>query len=301
MRLGPPSSTALTAAALILLAGAAAPASATTATAAPPASTTAAAPASPARAAAPAPAAATHCVPAAPLRLQGSQRPAGPAVGLCVTVTGASMTVSASADCACTTSGTWTARRGDADETSGTLGARAEYAGPGTYAVTATVSIGGAHRGASPATPLTGTVGGTFALASALPAPTHRIEVTPSATLRPGTTTTLTYKVTQLATEGDGSARLGIIGEPGSGVSVTSPDARCVNPLTSGAPATRRSPHAVDCTFTDLAVGRPAAVTVRVTVPSGTCSTVVSKLGYWTPKGQQVSGAMLNGPTVSCR
>ncbi|MFF8384928.1 hypothetical protein ACF053_14970 [Streptomyces kanasensis] len=295
MRLGPPSSTALTAVALTLLAGAAAPASATTAT------TPAAAPtASAVRVADPAPAA-THCVPAAPLRLQGSQRPAGPAVGLCVTVSGASMTVSASADCACTTSGTWTARRGDAQDAtaSGTLGARAEYAGPGTYAVTATVSIGGGPREAASTTPLTGTVGGTFALAAVLPAPTHRVEVAP-ATLRPGTTTTLTYKITQVAAEGDGSARLGVIGEPGSGVSVTSPDARCVNPLTSGSP-TRRSPHAVDCTLTDLAAGRPAAVTVRVTLPSGSCSSVVSKLGYWTPKGQQVSGAMLNGPMLSCR
>ncbi|WP_258028872.1 hypothetical protein [Streptomyces fradiae] len=41
-------------------------------------------------------------------------------------------------------------------------------------------------------------------------------------------------------------------------------------------------------------------MTVHVTVPPGACSTVVSKLGYWSPQGQQVAGGMVNGPTVQC-
>ncbi|MFB9607009.1 hypothetical protein ACFFTQ_29050 [Streptomyces roseofulvus] len=42
-------------------------------------------------------------------------------------------------------------------------------------------------------------------------------------------------------------------------------------------------------------------MTVRVTVGS-TCSTVVSKLGYWMPDGQALyTGGMLPGPTLTCR
>ncbi|MFI2226365.1 hypothetical protein [Streptomyces fradiae] len=249
-------------------------------------------------AAAPAPAV-SHCAPAAPLRQSAAERPAGPSVGLCVTLSGVNMNVTAAADCACSVSGTWTARRdGEDAELSGTLGGRAEYAGPGTYEITATVSVGGAER--KGAAPLEGTVTGTFALAAPLPAAAHRVEVTPAGPLSPGTTTALTYTVERITDGGDGSARLGVIAEPGTGVQLASTDVRCVNPLTGRYPSTARSPHAVDCTLTDLQPGRPATVTVHVTVPPGACSTVVSKLGYWSPQGQQVAGGMVNGPTVQC-
>ncbi|MDT9682109.1 hypothetical protein RND61_08480 [Streptomyces sp. TRM76323] len=287
MRLGTPLPAALAAAALTVLAGAV-PA--------------AAAPG--ARDAAPPPV--SHCAPTAPLTQRGAAPTAGPAagpaVGLCVTVAGAAMTVSAAADCACTVSGTWTARRGDEDgAASGTLGTRADYPGPGTYEVTAAVRVSGTER--TPTTPVTGTVTATFTLAAPKPAPMHRIEVAPPAVLAPGKTTTLTYTVERTGggDDGDGSARFGLIGEPGTGIALASTDVRCVNPLTGRYPATTRSAHALDCAFTDLQPGRPATVTVHVTLPPDTCSTVVSKLGYWTPKGQQVAGAMLNGPTVPCR
>lgn len=247
------------------------------------------------------PPAVTTCSPAAPLEQSGAERPAGPSVGLCVTVAGANMTVTAAADCACTVSGTWTARRGDDqdDAASGALGGRAEYPGPGTYAFTTTVRLGGAPR--TGAEPLTGTAKGTFTLTAPKPVPAHRVEVAPPGALAPGTTTTLTYTVERTADDGDGSARLGLIGEPGTGIRIDSTDVRCVNPLTGRYPSTTRSPHALDCALTDLQPGRPATVTVHVTLPADTCSTLVSRLGYWTPNGQQVSGAMVNGPTVTCR
>ncbi|MEU2183731.1 hypothetical protein [Streptomyces thermolilacinus] len=282
MRLGTPL-TALAVAGLTVLAGAAPSAGAPV----------------PAPAAAAPPAAMTTCSPAAPLEEGGAERPAGPSVGLCVTVAGVNMTVTAAADCACTVTGTWTAHRGDEGESlSGTLGGRAEYQGPGTYEITATVSVSGTPRSGS--VPLRGTVTGTFALAAPMPAAAHRVEVTPKEPLAPGTTTALTYTVERTADGGDGSARLGIIGEPDTGVRLASTDVRCVNPLTGRYPSTDRSPHAVDCTLTDLQPGRPATVTVHVTLPDGVCSSVVSKLGYWSPQGQQVTGGMVNGPTVSC-
>ncbi|CAL9295566.1 hypothetical protein [Streptomyces sp. SudanB25_2051] len=278
MRLGT-SLTALAAAGLTVLAGAV------------PAAGAAAAP----------PPAVTTCSPAAPLEQSGTERPAGPSVGLCVTVAGANMTVTAAADCACAVSGTWTARRGDDedDTASGTLGGRAEYPGPGTYAFTATVRVGAAPR--TGAEPLTGTAKGTFTLTAPKPAAGHRIGVAPPAALAPGATTTLTYTVERTTDDGDGSARLGLIGEPGTGIRLDSTDVRCVNPLTGRYPATTRSAHALDCALTDLQPGRPATVTVHVTLPADTCSTIVSRLGYWTPNGQQVAGAMVNGPTVACR
>ncbi|MEU3446361.1 hypothetical protein AB0H29_03885 [Streptomyces thermolilacinus] len=293
MRLGTPL-TALAVAGLTVLAGAAPSAGAPVLAGTAPAATAAA------PAAAPAPAL-TTCSPAAPLEESGTERPAGPSVGLCVTVAGANMTVTAAADCACTVSGTWTARRGDGqdDTASGTLGGRATYPGPGTYAFTAAVSLGGAPR--TGAEPLSGTVEGTFSFAAPKPESGHRIEVAPQAALAAGTTTTLTYTVERTTDDGDGSARLGLIGEPGTGIRLDSTDVRCVNPLTGRFPSTARSPHALDCALTDLQPGRPATVTVHVTLPADTCSTVVSKLGYWTPNGQQVAGAMVDGPTVKCR
>ncbi|WP_143065883.1 MULTISPECIES: hypothetical protein [unclassified Streptomyces] len=296
MRLAP-ARTALAAAAAAVTAAAAALLCTPPAEAAPP-SGTAAAPA--ATVPAPAPAArvaaapgTTVCAPAASLR-SADGRPV--AAGLCVTPGGASMTVTASADCACTTSGTWTARRGEEPAGSGTLGARAAYPGPGTYEITAEVRVADTRRSGTAA----GTVTGTFTLATPLPEPSHRIEVAP-AELRPGATTTLTYTVERVSDDGDGSARLGLIGEAATGIRLVSTDVRCINPLTGRYPSTERSPHAVDCALTDLQPGRPATVTVHATLPPGApCSTVVAKLGYWTPRGQQVAGAMIDGPTVTC-
>ncbi|MFG3498109.1 hypothetical protein [Streptomyces sp. NPDC047928] len=248
----------------------------------------------PAADAPPATATSTHCVPAAAIE-------GGTDVGLCVTAAGPSMTVTAPAVCHCATSGTWTARQKDRDRTvaaEGELGGRAEYPGPGTYEITATVRVEpGADTPASRT--LTGQVRGTFTLTVEKPEPTHRVAVD-SGALRPGTTAALTYTVSRVSADGDGSARLGLIGDEGSGIRLVSTDVRCVNPLTGAYPSTARGAHALDCALTDLQPGRPATVTVHVTLPAGACSTIVSKLGYWTPRGQQVSGAMLNGPTVTC-
>jgi hypothetical protein len=100
--------------------------------------------------------------------------------------------------------------------------------------------------------------------------------------------------------QGDGSARFGLIGEESTGVRISTADARCVNPLIGRAPSKARLAYSVDCALTDLQPGRPA--TVRVQVAQGSaCSTVVSKLGYWMPRGQALyTGGMVEGPTVGC-
>ncbi len=83
-------------------------------------------------------------------------------------------------------------------------------------------------------------------------------------------------------------------------MSLATDDARCVNPLVGRHPSTERLRHALDCALTDLQPGRPATVRVDVTL-GRSCSTVVSKLGYWMPRGQEVyTGGMLVGPTVGC-
>ncbi|MFG3507837.1 hypothetical protein ACGF5F_20330 [Streptomyces sp. NPDC047821] len=273
----------------------------TTAHATPPDTPPAAAPA-----AAPATGPVTHCAPGGTLRGPHGQYAD---IALCATHTGATMTVTAAATCrrgttgarpACRTSGTWTAHRhGDpatGPTATGTLAGRADYPGPGTYDIGATVHV----RSDPPGTDLHGEVRATLTLTEPRPAPTHRVDVTPHhSTLKPGATTTLTYTVARVADHGDGSARLGLIGEESTGITLTSADTRCVNPLPGRYPSTTRGMYALDCALTDLQPGRPTTVTVRATLKAA-CSTIVSKLGYWTPKGQESTGGMLTGPTVTC-
>ncbi|QGV82724.1 hypothetical protein EIZ62_17925 [Streptomyces ficellus] len=305
----------------------------TTAHATPPATPTAPTPPTTTAAAAPATTGpVTHCSPGGTLR--------GPHglyadVALCVTQSGATMTVQAAATCrrgadhvrpGCRISGTWTAHRhgGPTAEptATGTLAGRADYPGPGTYDISATVDVrpdaptdsaGTAHT-THPA--LHGQVRATVTLTEAKPRPSHTIGVTlkpgttkpgttkpgtaRATTLKPGTTSTLTYTVARVSDVGDGSARLGLIGEEASGIRLTSADKRCVNPLPGRYPSTARSMYALDCALTDLQPGRPTTVTVRATLQKGACSTVVSKLGYWTPRGQESTGGMITGPTLTC-
>ncbi|CAL9348244.1 hypothetical protein SUDANB145_00414 [Streptomyces sp. enrichment culture] len=247
--------------------------------------------------------ASTLCAPAGTLRGAGGQRAA---VSLCASGGARGLSVSAPATCttgsraavrhACLTSGTWTARRDGATVASGTLpGADATYPGPGTYEIAATVHARSEPGGVD----LRGTVRATLRLSAPRPVPTHRVEVD-RRVLRPHTVTTLTYTVHRDSDAGDGSARFGLIGEEGSGVELATDDARCVNPLVGRHPSTDRLKHSLDCALTDLQPGRPATVRVRVALKAA-CSTVVSKLGYWMPRGQEVfTGGMLVGPTVGC-
>ncbi|GHJ39934.1 hypothetical protein [Streptomyces sp. TS71-3] len=234
----------------------------------------------------PVPAPATYCAPA---DRHGA--------GLCVTVAGAAMTVSAFEPCRCRVSGTWQARaagRGGAVVASGALAGRADYPGPGTYDITATAE---ARTGDGTAPAVRRQVRGTFTLTAAKPPVTRRIEVHPRV-VRPGRTTTLTYTVSRTG-DGDSSARVGMIGQESSGIVLASTDGRCVNPLTGRYPSTARDGHALDCALTDVQPGRPARVVVHVTL-GRECSTIVSMLGYWAPAGQNVTGGMIAGPTVTC-
>ncbi|MFD8009068.1 hypothetical protein [Streptomyces sp. NPDC059762] len=243
----------------------------------------------------------TLCAAAGTLRGAAGRRAT---VSLCADGGNPRLTISAPAICArpgtpggpgCRTTGTWTARH--AGRTlSGTLPGAAEYPGPGTYEITAAVRVRSAPGGLD----LQGTVHATLTLATPKARPTHAITVDRS-TLRRGATTTLTYTIRRDSEEGDGSARFGLIGEEGTGVRVTTADPRCVNPLVGSAPAKTRLRHALDCALTTLQPGNPQRVTVRVTV-GDTCSTVVSKLGYWMPDGQTLyTGGMLPGPKLTCR
>ncbi|MET9441136.1 hypothetical protein [Streptomyces sp. NPDC006610] len=239
---------------------------------------------------------ATLCAPAGTLRGAGGQRAS---VGLCASSGTPTMAVSAPATChgraACLTSGTWTALRGGRTVASGTLPGSGPYPGPGTYDIEADVRVRSAPVGVD----LTGTVRARLTFTAPLPEPTHRVEVA-GGPLRTGATTTLTYTVARDSEQGDGSARFGLIGEEGSGVRLATDDARCVNPLVGSHPSRTRLGHALDCALTDLQPGRPSTVVVRVTL-GGSCSTVVSKLGYWMPRGQALyTGGMLAGPTVRC-
>ncbi|MFD3924627.1 hypothetical protein [Streptomyces sp. NPDC058614] len=249
----------------------------------------------------PAPTPATLCAHAGTLKGEGGQHAS---VSLCVGTGGPNMSVSAPAHCgrrgsvryACLTSGTWTVRRDGQTVGTGPLPSGKEYPGPGTYEVSGSVRVTSSPAGVD----LRGEVHATLTLTEPKTPPTHRIEVDRSA-VRPNTVTTLTYTVARDSDRGDGSARLGIIGEESSGVELTTSDARCVNPLTGSYPSTARSGHALDCALTDLQPGRPSTVVVRVSVKD-TCSTVVSKAGYWMPQGQAVfTGGMLVGPTVTCQ
>ncbi|MFE9768650.1 hypothetical protein ACFYPC_29745 [Streptomyces sp. NPDC005808] len=261
----------------------------------PPTPTPAAAPAP-----APAPAPATLCAHAGTLKGEGGQRAS---VSLCVGTGGPNISVSAPARCgrpgsvtyACLTSGTWTVRRDGQTLATGPLPSGKEYPGPGTYDVSGSVQVRSSPAGVD----LRGEVHATLTLTEPKAPPTHRIEVDRSV-LRPNSVTLVTYTVARDSDRGDGSARLGIIGEESSGVELATSDPRCVNPLTGRYPSTTRSGHALDCALTDLQPGRPSTVVVQVSVKD-TCSTVVSKAGYWMPQGQTVfTGGMLVGPTVTC-
>ncbi|MGP4042953.1 hypothetical protein [Streptomyces sp. 2A115] len=245
---------------------------------------------------------ATLCAPAGTLKGEGGQRAS---VSLCASTGGAGTSLSAPAVCeragarvrhTCLTSGTWTLRREGRTVATGTLPGGRENPGPGTYDVSGTVRVRSTPAGVD----LRGQVHATLPLTDPKPAPTHRIELD-RRTLRPNTTTTLTYTVSRDSDEGDGSARFGLIGEEASGVELTTSDARCVNPLTGRYPSTARSMYALDCALTDLQPGRPSKVVVRATLED-TCTTVVSKLGYWMPRGQSLyTGGLLAGATVECQ
>lgn len=246
-------------------------------------------------------AAATLCAHAGVLRGNDGERAA---VSLCAGSGTPVMAVSAPATCrrpgtsvryACLTSGTWTAKRDGATVASGTMPGSQPYPGPGTYDVAATVHVRSAPDGVD----LRGTVRATLTLTAPKQRPTHRVEVDRT-TLNRGSATTLTYRVYRDSEQGDGSARFGLIGEESTGVRVSTEDARCVNPLVGSHPSKARLTHSVDCALTDLQPGRPATVRVQVTTAE-TCSTVVSKLGYWMPRGQALyTGGMVEGPTVGC-
>ncbi|MFJ9817590.1 hypothetical protein ACIRU3_20420 [Streptomyces sp. NPDC101151] len=195
----------------------------------------------------------------------------------------------------CRTEGTWTARRAGRTVATGTLPGSQQYPGPGTYDITATVRVRSAPAGVD----LAGTVQTTLTLTTPEATPTHAVTVDRTA-LRRGATTTLTYTVRRDSDEGDGSARFGLIGEEGTGVRIATDDARCINPLVGRHPSKTRLQHSLDCALTELQPGHPETVKVRVTLASN-CSTVVSKLGYWMPKGQALfAGDLLAGPTLSC-
>ncbi|MGW5329284.1 hypothetical protein [Streptomyces sp. NPDC004014] len=196
----------------------------------------------------------------------------------------------------CRTEGTWTARRAGRTLAAGTLPGTQEYPGPGTYDITADVRVRSAPAGVD----LRGTVEATLTLTAPKAPPTHAVTVDRT-TLRRNTTTMLTYTVRRDSDEGDGSARLGLIGEAGTGVRIATDDARCVNPLVGRYPSKTRLAYSLDCALTALQPGRPETVKVRVTVGAD-CSTVVSKLGYWLPRGQDLyTGGMLAGPALTCR
>ncbi|MEW2619005.1 hypothetical protein [Streptomyces sp. NPDC048106] len=244
---------------------------------------------------------ATLCAVAGTLRGEHGQHAL---VSLCAGSGTPQFTVSAPASCgragtrvrySCRTSGTWTARRAGKSVAGGPLPGSGDYPGPGTYDITATVRV----RSAPAAVDLTGQVRATLTLTAPKPRPTHAITVDRT-TLRRDSTTTLTYTVRRDSTEGDDSARFGLIGEAGSGVRITTSDTRCVNPLVGRYPSKTRLPYSLDCALTGLQPGHPDQVVVRVTV-GATCSTVVSKLGYWMPDGQTLyTGGMLEGPRLTC-
>ncbi|MCA6091123.1 hypothetical protein LE181_02925 [Streptomyces sp. SCA3-4] len=218
---------------------------------------------------------------------------------LCASLDNAFLTVSAPARCerfACDASGTYRmTTRGGREVASGRLGTRTEYPGPGTYRVTVAMRARSAARGFDARGHWTRTI----TLAWPKPAPVHTITVTP-ATVRPGRTTTLTYTVTRRDLRGDSNARLGLIGEEGTGVRLSSADRQCSNPLTQAYPSTQRQPHVLDCALVNIQPGHP--VKVKVVAHLGArCSTIISKMGYWLPKGQETyTGGMLKGPVVSC-
>ncbi|MEU8034432.1 hypothetical protein AB0C13_38665 [Streptomyces sp. NPDC049099] len=226
-------------------------------------------------------------------------------VSLCTDTGSPRLTIAAPASCrragvrvryACRTEGTWTVRHAGKTLDTGTLPGSRMYPGPGTYDISATVRVRSTPSGVD----LKGTVQTTLSLTAPKARPTHAVTVDRT-TLHPNATTTVTYTVRRDSDQGDGNARLGLIGEEGTGVRIDTADRRCVNPLVGRYPAKTRLAHSVDCALTELQPGHPEKVTVRITV-GAKCSSVVSKLGYWLPEGQALeTGGMLAGPTLTCR
>ncbi|WP_190025180.1 hypothetical protein [Streptomyces hiroshimensis] len=218
--------------------------------------------------------------------------------GVCVALDNAFMTVTAPAECgrgACDTSGTWRMKRSGRDVASGEFGRRAGYPGPGTYEIITTLRVRSVPAGVDLRAERTARI----TLSWPRPKTTHRIDVSPR-TVRAGRTTTVTYTVSRLGPDGDSNSRLGLIGTEGTGVRLTSSDPQCSNPLSGAYPSTARHPYVLNCDLVNLQPGRPNVVKVRVRMGK-VCSPVVSKMGYWLPKGQEAyTGNMLVGPTVGC-
>ncbi|AKJ09052.1 hypothetical protein ABB07_03125 [Streptomyces incarnatus] len=197
---------------------------------------------------------------------------------------------------ACRTEGTWKVTRSGKTLGTGTLPGSGLYPGPGTYDISATVRVRSTPAGVD----LKGTLQATVALTAPKAKATHSVTVD-NAVLRRNATTTVTYTIRRDSAEGDGNARLGMIGQAGTGLRISTADKRCVNPLVGRYPSKTRLAHSLDCTVTELQPGHPETLKVRFTV-GAKCSTVVSKLGYWVPKGQDMfTGNMLAGPTLTCR
>ncbi|MEV4924828.1 hypothetical protein [Streptomyces roseoverticillatus] len=218
---------------------------------------------------------------------------------LCGSLDNSFLTLSAPARCArsaCDVTGTYRMTTRDGRPVaSGKLATRTGYPGPGTYRVTVTARV----RSAASGLDVRGTWTRTITFTWPKPEPVHTITVNPSV-LHPGRTTTVTYTVTRRDLRGDSNARLGMIGEEGKGVRLSSSDRQCTNPLAGAYPSTERRPHVLDCALVDLQPGRPMEVKMRVRLGKD-CSTVISKMGYWLPEGQATyNGGMLQGPTLKC-
>ncbi|QHA10095.1 hypothetical protein GQF42_39260 [Streptomyces broussonetiae] len=226
-------------------------------------------------------------------------------VSLCADTGSPRLNITAPASCrgadtkvqyVCRTEGSWTVRRAGKTLGTGALPGSRLYAGPGAYEISATVRVRSTPAGVD----LKGPVKATLSMTSPMGKATHVVSVDKSE-LRRNSTTTLTYTIRRDSDEGDGNARLGMIGEDGTGVQIRSTDHRCVNPLVGRYPSKTRMMHSLDCTVTELQPGHPEKIRVQITVGSK-CSTVVSKLGYWIPQGQSMfTGAMLEGPKLTCR
>ncbi|MEU1072728.1 MULTISPECIES: hypothetical protein [unclassified Streptomyces] len=241
-----------------------------------------------------------RCFPARVVTGKGSQTAS---VSTCVSLDHVFMTVTAPAECgrtkadhaACDTSGSWRMSRDGRRIAGGELGRRVQYPGPGTYDIVTTLRLTSVPRGID--FRAVHTTKATLSWPS--PKPTHRIDVSPR-TVRAGRTTTVTYTVTRLGAAGDSNARLGLIGKAADGVRLTSADRQCGNPLSGAYPTTHRQAHVLDCALVDIQPGRPNSVKVDVRI-GRSCSSVVSKMGYWLPNGQDTyTGNMMMGPTLTC-
>ncbi|OIK04160.1 hypothetical protein [Streptomyces monashensis] len=244
----------------------------------------------------------TLCAPAGTLRGSHGEQAQ---VSLCADTGSPRLNITAPATCrgtdakvqyVCRTEGSWEVHRAGKSLGTGSLPGSRLYAGPGEYDISATVHVKSVPAGVD----LKGTVRATVSLTAPMAKATHVVSAD-NTVLRRNSTTTVTYTIHRNSDEGDGNARLGMIGEEGTGVQIRSADHRCVNPLVGRYPSKTRLANSLDCTVTELQPGHPEKLRVRVTL-GAKCSTVVSKLGYWVPQGQSMyTGAMLEGPKLTCR